>query len=134
MSFDVTENGIATPMSWKLRPRPVESAQLEFEARPFGWSEYDRLLRGNIPGEMEDKWFVYVDGDEVFFHRSWTGHLIFWAVLERGDFDHRIESLWASRDRSVYNWTGAADDLEAIEGILRSRFGFEDAVLFDGRR
>ncbi|CEN60232.1 hypothetical protein ASPCAL02673 [Aspergillus calidoustus] len=41
-----------------------------------------RLLQGDFPQEMEDKWFVYADGPDgpdgsgafvVHLHRSWTG-------------------------------------------------------------
>jgi hypothetical protein len=41
-----------------------------------------RLLQGDFPQEMEDKWFVYADGPDgpdgsgafvVNLHRSWTG-------------------------------------------------------------
>jgi hypothetical protein len=44
--------------------------------------EVARLRRGLIPGQMEDKWFVYwTDVDNrsanVTFHRSWTGLCVF---------------------------------------------------------
>ena len=30
---------------------------------------------------MEDKWFVYYEEPELFFHRSWTGQPVYWLTL-----------------------------------------------------
>jgi hypothetical protein len=55
---------------------------------------------------MEDKWFVYREGDEVFFHRSWTGMCIYVAHLVQ-DAD-----AWVLRDVTV-NRQRRRDDLRS---------------------
>ena len=46
---------------------------------------------------MEDKWFVYYEGRELFFHRSWTGQPVYrisLATLEDGGAEV-TETLWS---------------------------------------
>jgi hypothetical protein len=39
----------------------------------FDAEQFARLKEGLIPQTMEDKWFVYYEEPQLFFHRSWTG-------------------------------------------------------------
>jgi len=61
---------------------PDEKRTLPF-IRRFSSVEYERLLLGLIPQEMEDRWFVYLNNDYLFFHRSWTGYCIFELRLDK---------------------------------------------------
>jgi len=47
------------------------------------------IARGFIPSCMEDKWFIYMDDDRLFFRRSWTGNLIY-----------EVEAIW--RDDRIF--------------------------------
>jgi len=76
--------------------------------------EYGALSYGLRPLEMEDKWFIYLDGDTLNLHRSWTGHQIYQATIkkvedqDRYDFEtvlvetdldrHKLDSPDAARD------------------------------------
>ena len=62
--------------SWKTRAMPPETAVLDYSAE-YSPDEFERLSRGLIPQAMEDKWFVYLEGDVLHFHRSWTGICIY---------------------------------------------------------
>ena len=39
---------------------------------------------------MENKWFVFQEGDRIHFHRSWTGILVFRATVTDGRL-HDVE-------------------------------------------
>ncbi|MGQ9643783.1 MAG: hypothetical protein ACUVT3_08005 [Ignavibacterium sp.] len=68
-------NEIATKTTWKNLP--IENPkQIAIELR-FTERHYSKLIKGLIPKEMEDKWFVFHDNDWLYFHRSWTGFGIY---------------------------------------------------------
>jgi len=66
---------------------PDDWTPLRFE-RQFNALEYERMSLGVIPEDMDDKWYVYLEDDTFYFHRSWTGLCIFrMRLLEvRGAF------------------------------------------------
>ena len=41
----------------------------------------ERIRWGFVPREMEERWFIVADGNEVRFLRSWTGQLCYAARL-----------------------------------------------------
>ncbi len=67
---------VATRDSWKREPPGGP-----FDRYPLDWAydpeDLERIRWGLIPRAMEEKWVAYADGDELFFHRSWTGVLCF---------------------------------------------------------
>ena len=71
----------ARASDWRTSP-PGRMRPLDFEL-VLDPARAERLLLGTVPREMEDKWFVYADGDHVHFHRSWTGNLVFRLTVER---------------------------------------------------
>jgi hypothetical protein len=85
---------------------PESSSRLPFE-RTFSQEECDRISWGFIPVEMEDKWFVFLEDDELFLHRSWTGYCIYQLRLQRGERGYSVVEAWVNRDPSQY---GNVDD------------------------
>jgi len=73
---------IAKFNSWKTKSMPEETPVLDFKAE-FGEEEFKRISYGLIPKEMEDKWFIYLQNNILYFHRSWTGYCIFKIVFTR---------------------------------------------------
>ena len=61
----------ATSTSWERTPFK-EAVPIPYHAA-FDAEQFVRLKAGLIPQTMEDKWFVYYEEPELFFHRSWTG-------------------------------------------------------------
>lgn len=48
------------------------------------------LALGTVPEEMENKWFVFQEGDTLHFHRSWTGILVYRVTVTAGRL-HGVE-------------------------------------------
>ena len=63
---------LATRGDWKIEPMPDARAAIAY-TRGFDSTEHTRLIRGIVPEEMEDKWFVFYEASWLWFHRSWTG-------------------------------------------------------------
>ncbi len=60
---------------------PEGCAKLNFQAS-YNSQEYELICLGLIPRDMDDRWFVFVEGDVAFFHRSWTGICIYKVTFE----------------------------------------------------
>ena len=94
--------------------------RLEALARPGAPSlEYEQIGLGHIPAEMEDRWFIYLEDDWLFFHRSWTGFCIFQLHLGPIDGGHnRIAETWVNRDQGQYRSTDSQYDQETLTSLF----------------
>ncbi|WP_174855671.1 hypothetical protein [Streptomyces rishiriensis] len=54
-------------------PRPVS----QLPDRLWTDEDWDRIQRGYRARDMDEKWNVFVEGDVLFMHRSWTGHGVY---------------------------------------------------------
>ena len=104
----------ARKTDWKTEPWPALTP-LEFELTLEG----DRVLLGSVPREMEDKWFVYRDGDQLLIHRSWTGILMFRVAFERLLHD-RLRLHNALYNANPEQFTGDAEAAAThLAGVIR---------------
>jgi hypothetical protein len=72
---------------------PVEIPVHARIALPLATVERDGAVA--VAAQMEDKWNVYAHGDRLFFARSWTGELVYSAVLQRSDGVAMLTSIQA---------------------------------------
>jgi hypothetical protein len=105
--------------SWQTRPLPERRAQVPFK-RAFSAEEYERVQAGFLPREMEDKWFIFLEGDWLYFHRSWTGICIYAVRLLPIDDGHRVSEAWANRDPAEYRVTDDAYDVDLLRFLVDS--------------
>ena len=119
----------ATSDSWQTHPMSETRARLQCD-RTFSADEYARLKLGFVPKEMEERWFIYLENDRLYFHRSWTGHGIFEVRLEPVEDGYRIAEAWVNRDPEQYVSDGDADDLRLLtdltDWLLVDRNGVND--------
>ena len=104
---------IAERNDWAHLEMPEQHDTFVFR-RPFTARQMAALRRGNIPRQMEDKWFWYMEGDTLFAHRSWTGFCIF-RLDFRPDNNHVVT---VNRDPKQYAGAGAAEDAERLNDLL----------------
>jgi len=105
---------IADRTSWKSLPLPTQRAKLNVE-RAFTEQDYNRLAQGLIPKVMEDKWFIFMENDILFFHRSWTGICIYEAHF---DNRHAINKVWVNRDSEQYKETDIEYDRKLLTFLI----------------
>ena len=92
----------ATRRSWINQPLPEKRVALALR-REFTAREFESLSRGLIPEAMEDKWFIFMEGGTMFFHRSWTGHCIYQLTLKKKAETYSVSDVLVNRDPSQYS-------------------------------
>jgi hypothetical protein len=108
----------ATIMSWKTKPMPAQVARLDYQAK-FSAQEFERISAGLIPREMEDKWFIVMDGNVLKFYRSWTGTCIYQVEMEKEDSLYYIRQAIVNRDSTQYSETDNAYDVSLLNFLIR---------------
>lgn len=104
---------IAERNDWKRLDMPEQHETFLFR-RPFTVQQMAALRRGNIPQEMEDKWFWFMEGNTLFAHRSWTGICIY-RIDFKPDGNHMVT---VNRDPEQYACTGTAEDMQNLNNLL----------------
>lgn len=100
----------AQPADWETSEMPAHHVVLSGERLPelhVSAEEMERMRWGVVPQEMEEKWFIYAEGNLFHFHRSWTGFCIYVADFQPVASGHQLASLTINRDPEQY---GEQDD------------------------
>ena len=82
--------------------------------RPFTAQQMAALRRGNVPQDMGDKWFWFMEGDTLYAHRSWTGYCIY-RIDFKPDNNHAVT---VNRDPEQYGCTSTAEDIQNLNKLL----------------
>ncbi|MFI5756487.1 hypothetical protein [Streptomyces sp. NPDC051569] len=96
-------------------PRPVS----QLPDRVWTDEDWDRIRRGYRARDMDEKWNVFVEGDVLFMHRSWTGHGVYevsFAPAAGGG--RRIASAVVEADVERYRSTGDEYDCLMMELVV----------------
>ena len=115
----------ATRQSWTNAPMPEKRSRLVLR-REFTEGEYESIRYGLVPEQMEDKWFIFLEGDTLYFHRSWTGHCIFQLTLKREGEKYAASDALVNRDASQYGGTDDVRDERLLTYLI-------DNLLLGGR-
>lgn len=67
---------IAKKQDWRTEPLPDRHAVIELQLH-YSQDDRQKIVKGLIPEQMEDKWFIYFDDGILHFHRSWTGFCVY---------------------------------------------------------
>ncbi len=98
---------------WTTYDMPEKNAQFVLK-RHFTEEQMQALRHGNIPLEMEDKWFWYMEGDTLYAHRSWTGFCVY-IITFKPDDSHLVT---VNRDPEQYKNTDLAYDVKTLNSLL----------------
>jgi hypothetical protein len=89
---------VAKREDFKVLDPPCLRTDLDLVAT-YTLDEFERIKRGLIPLNMEDRWFVFFEEPWLYFHRSWTGRGIY-GVEFRSFAQHvSIVASWVGRER-----------------------------------
>ncbi|MCC9656692.1 hypothetical protein LOC70_12850 [Rhodopirellula sp. JC737] len=113
---------------WNTLEPPTVREQLDYTAS-FDLCHEGELSAGLVPECMEDKWFVYRDGDWLYFHRSWTGALIYWVKLDFDTQSIAVSESWVNRESEQYSSTDTAYDRALVDYLIRGLL-LKEQVLF----
>jgi len=98
-----------------VRPMPESRKRLQVEGE-FSQEEYEQISRGVIARSMDEPWFVFLEEDWLYFHRSWTGLCIFQCRFEDRGGRYVIAEAWVNRDSNEY---GGTDDVHDATLMLK---------------
>ncbi|MDF9816427.1 hypothetical protein [Streptomyces sp. SPB162] len=111
-------------------PRPVS----QLPDRVWTGEGWDRIRRGYRARVMDEKGNVFVEGDVLFMHRSWTGHGVYevsFASATGGG--RRIASAVVEADGERCRSMGDEHDCLRMELIISAIVLGEAAVEIEGR-
>jgi hypothetical protein len=105
-----------------MQPTPVPQKMriLEYSAE-FSPEEYEKIALGSVPQSMDDKWFIYLDGDTLNLHRSWTRFCIYQVKFACDGAKHAVRRTLVNRNWSL---SGANDDIShaaLVDSLIRCR-------------
>jgi ADP-ribosyl-[dinitrogen reductase] hydrolase len=84
----------------------------------FNEEQYQKLILGLKPKEMENRWRIYFEDDTLYFLRSWTGYHVFDAkILKENDF-YYIGEFLAERNPEKYKNTNDDYDINVISELI----------------
>jgi hypothetical protein len=92
---------------------PQLQAQLAFLGQ-YSAAEAARIRFGLVPAQMEDKWFIFLEAEWLYFHRSWSGFCMFRARLEPVGEGVRAAEAWVNRDAEQYSGTDDVYDVALL--------------------
>jgi hypothetical protein len=67
---------------------------------------------------LEDKWFIYLEEDWLYIHRSWTGNCIHQVRFASEDTQHRIAEAWVNRDQTQYVEVNDKTDVDLLLKLI----------------
>lgn len=102
----------ATKASWENYPMD-NPKRIELELH-FTDKQFSKLIKGLIPEQMEDKWFIYYEDNWLYFHRSWTGYGYYKAQLIKEQNGYSIHEFWAERNQKKYENEDDQRDIETF--------------------
>lgn len=111
---DTEKIAAAKKSDWQTSEMPVQHTTFTIK-RKISKTEMEKLKLGNIPQEMEDKWFWYFENGKLYAHRSWTGFCIY--ILSFTPGSDTIE-VTVNRDPEQYKCTDDAEDVKSLNKLL----------------
>lgn len=105
--------------SWKTLPMPNKTAQLPY-ARVFSLEEHARISLGLIPRQMEDKWFIFLEDDRLYLHRSWTGMCVYQIQLQQKEDKYIVTDALVNRDPEQYQETDVNFDAAILNFLVEN--------------
>ena len=70
------------------------------------------IRRGYVPHIMDEKWFIFMEGNRLFAHRSWTGLGVYEATFVPAEGGYVIESAVVTGDETEYR--RSSDEVESL--------------------
>lgn len=112
----------ATRDSWKnVKSISEKHTHLNLK-RIFTEEEFEKISLGLIPEAMEDKWFIFLEDNTLYFYRSWTGECIYQITFIKQENSYFPKETLVCRDSEKYQFTSDSYDekllLFLIENLL----------------
>lgn len=104
---------------WKTQPLPNATSRLPYK-RKFSREEYEKISLGLKPQAMEDKWFIFLEDNILYLHRSWTGICIYKMQLELSEDEYVVTDVLVNRDPEQYGETNLDHDSAILNFLIEN--------------
>ncbi len=104
---------VAQRDDWENEPISMPQ-QISPTARIWTEEEMERIRRGYVPEMMEEKWFIFVEDNRLYAHRSWTGAGIYEATFAPVEGGYVIESAAITGHNQLSSEQDASRILEKL--------------------
>ncbi len=111
------EQEIAQADSWETVEMPEKTASLPLK-KSYTPEEFSLMTLGFVPKEMEDKWFIFMQNNVLFFHRSWTGYCIYKVIFEQNDGEYVVSEALVNGDSQQYNSRNNNYDIALLSWLI----------------
>ena len=105
--------------SWKVEPLTVPQP-IPAPARVWTDKEMDVIQRGYVPWIMDEKWFIFMEQNRLFAHRSWTGLGVYEATFAPTEGGYVIESAAVTGDETGYRRSSDEAESLTLEVLIAS--------------
>lgn len=96
----VEEKKVATRSSWEIFPMDAVK-QIDISLN-FNQEQFEKIKRGFIPHQMEEKWFIFYENEWLYFHRSWTGIGMYKAQIKKLNSEYLINEFFVQSSSDKY--------------------------------
>jgi len=119
---------IATKESWENYP--IDTPKRIKVDLIFTQPQFEELIKGLIPRQMENKWFIYYEDEWIYFHRSWTGFGVYKAKLEKNGSNYLISEFWVEINTVKYRSVNDSSEIENFIHLITVGLLNEDVGQF----
>ncbi len=105
--------------SWKNEPL-TDPQPIPAPDRVWTDEEMGSMRLGYAPQMMEEKWFMFMEANRLFAHRSWTGFGIYAATFASTEGGHVIESAVVSGDDTKHLRSSDEEESATLEMLIDS--------------
>lgn len=116
-NIDRVNMQVATRFSFRTLPLPEAKQDLELFLQ-FDCQDYNKISCGFVPREMEDKWFIYLEDEWLYFHRSWSGYCVYGARLIKTSTGGCLSEAWVNADKEQYELSEPEEEIKLIETLI----------------
>ena len=96
-------------------PQPIPAP-----TRVWTDDEMSAIRRGYVPHIMDEKWFIFMEKNRLFAHRSWTGMGVYEATFAPTGGGYVIESAVVTGDEAEYRRKSDEAESLTLEVIILS--------------
>jgi len=107
----------AKKSDWKTLALPGKRTTIRLN-HFFTAEEMQRICRGVVPEQMEDKWFIYWKADSLYFHRSWTGVCVYVVRFNTQKDGWTMSAADVNRDAKQYSEVSDETDREMVSYLI----------------
>ena len=105
--------------SWRIEPLTIPQP-IPAPSRIWTNDEMAAIRRGYVPWIMDEKWFIFMERNRLFAHRSWTGIGIYEAMFASTRGGYVIESAVVTGDETKYRRSSDIEESLTLEVLIAS--------------